>query len=89
MTGYSGREWGIFALLAVVPTVFGHLLFNWLMKYATASTVSMSVLGEPVGASLLAFLLLNESMNSCRRQGALVLLGLVLFLKVGKSKSDL
>lgn len=69
MTGYSGREWGIFALLAVVPTVFGHLLFNWLMKYATASTVSMSVLGEPVGASVLAFLLLNESMNSLQAAG--------------------
>ncbi|MGG3510173.1 DMT family transporter [Paenibacillus lautus] len=89
MTGYSGREWGIFALLAVVPTVFGHLLFNWLMKYATASTVSMSVLGEPVGASVLAFLLLNESMNSLQAAGgALVLLGLVLFLKVGKSKKQ-
>ncbi|MEJ9219983.1 DMT family transporter [Paenibacillus glucanolyticus] len=87
LAGYSAREWGIFALLAVVPTVFGHLLFNWLMKYASASTVSMSVLGEPVGASLLAFLLLNESMSTLQAGGgALVLLGLVLFLKVGKPK---
>ncbi|KOR89010.1 DMT family transporter [Paenibacillus solani] len=89
MTGYSGREWGIFALLAIVPTVFGHLLFNWLMKFASASTVSMSVLGEPVGASVLAFLLLNESMSSMQAAGGmLVLLGLVLFLKVRRPKKQ-
>ncbi|SMF86078.1 Permease of the drug/metabolite transporter (DMT) superfamily [Paenibacillus uliginis N3/975] len=87
LTGYAAKEWGIFALLAVVPTVFGHLLFNWLMRYSSASTVSMSVLGEPVGASLLAFLLLNESMNGLQAAGgALVLLGLILFLNVRPSK---
>lgn len=89
MTGYSSKEWGIFALLAVVPTVFGHLLFNWLMRYSSASTVSMSVLGEPVGASLLAFLLLHESMNGLQAAGgALVLLGLILFLNVKPSKKS-
>jgi len=85
-TGYSGREWGIFLLLAIVPTVFGHLLFNWLMKFASASTVSMSVLGEPVGASVLAFLILHERMYPLQAAGgAFVLLGLILFLRVGKS----
>lgn len=89
MTGYAAKEWGIFVLLAVVPTVFGHLLFNWLMRYSSASTVSMSVLGEPVGASLLAFLLLNESMNGLQAAGgALVLLGLILFLNVRPSKKS-
>lgn len=87
MTGYPLKEWGIFALLAIVPTVFGHLLFNWLMKYSSASTVSMSVLGEPVGASLLAFLLLHESMNGLQAAGGgLVLLGLILFLNVRPSR---
>ena len=87
MTGYPPGEWGIFALLAIVPTVFGHLLFNWLMRYSSASTVSMSVLGEPVGASLLAFLLLHESMNGLQAAGGgLVLLGLVLFLNVRPSR---
>ncbi|KKO55276.1 DMT family transporter [Paenibacillus sp. DMB20] len=87
MTGYPPGEWGIFALLAIVPTVFGHLLFNWLMRYSSASTVSMSVLGEPVGASLLAFLLLHESMNGLQAAGGgLVLLGLVLFLNARPSR---
>lgn len=86
MTGYPLHEWGIFALLAIVPTVFGHLLFNWLMRYSSASTVSMSVLGEPVGASVLAFILLHESLNYVQAAGgAFVLLGLILFLNVRTS----
>ncbi|NMO95875.1 DMT family transporter [Paenibacillus lemnae] len=81
-TVYSLKEWGIFLLLAVVPTVFGHLLFNWLMTFSNASTISMSVLGEPVGASLLAFLLLDEAMNVQQfTGGAVVLCGLLLFLR--------
>lgn len=82
MTGYSGKDWGIFLLLAIVPTVFGHVLFNWLLKYVTAATISMAILGEPVGASLLAYLLLNETLNIAQcLGGAIVLSGLYYFLK--------
>lgn len=89
VTGYPPGEWAIFALLAVVPTVFGHLLFNWLMRFSNASTVSMSVLGEPVGASLLAFLILHEKMTMLQAGGGLlVLMGLILFLNAKPSRSS-
>jgi drug/metabolite transporter (DMT)-like permease len=82
MTGYSGKDWGIFLLLAIVPTVFGHVLFNWLLKYVTAATISMAILGEPVGASLLAYLLLNETLNITQWFGGVIVLsGLYYFLK--------
>lgn len=57
---YPPREWGIFLLLAIVPTLFGHYLFNWLLKYVKATMVSMCVLAEPVGASLLAWVFFGE-----------------------------
>jgi drug/metabolite transporter (DMT)-like permease len=82
MTGYSHADWGIFLLLAIVPTVFGHVLFNWLLKQVTAATISMAILGEPVGASLLAILLLNEPLSLTQFIGGLiVLLGLYFFLQ--------
>lgn len=46
-TGYAPWEWGLFLLLAIVPTLFGHYLFNWLLKYINATAVSMTVLGKP------------------------------------------
>jgi len=84
-TGYAPREWGIFLLLAVVPTLFGHYLFNWLMKYISAAAVSMAVLGEPVFASLLAWLLLKESLSSLQLwAGAIILCGVAIFIRYGK-----
>ncbi|MCJ8010951.1 DMT family transporter [Paenibacillus sp. KQZ6P-2] len=86
-TGYSGKDWGIFLLLAVVPTVFGHLLFNWLLQYVSATTISMSILGEPVGASLLAFVLLGEQMTWFQIIGGLLAIsGLILFLNADRMK---
>ncbi|MBN3555419.1 DMT family transporter [Fictibacillus nanhaiensis] len=82
MTGYSEQEWGIFLLLAIVPTVFGHVLFNWLLKYVTAATISMAILGEPVGATLLAFLILDESLTLSQWSGGVIVLaGLYYFLQ--------
>jgi drug/metabolite transporter (DMT)-like permease len=82
MTGYSKVDWFTFLLLAVVPTVFGHVLFNWLLKYVSASTISMAILGEPVGASLLAYFLLDESLTFPQCIGGFIVLGgLFFFLK--------
>ncbi|MHA6528916.1 DMT family transporter [Paenibacillus sp. BAC0078] len=85
---YPAREWGIFILLAVVPTVFGHILFNWLLQYASATTVSMNILGEPVGASILAFLLLGEALTGLQwTGGVLVMGGLAVYLFAGRKKA--
>ncbi|WP_309118937.1 DMT family transporter [Paenibacillus sp.] len=82
--GYASNDWLIFVLMAAVPTVFGHLLFNWLLKYVGATTVSMAVLGEPVGASLLAWALLDERLTTLQAfAGALLIGGVWLFLRSG------
>ena len=59
-TIYPMREYMIFIALAVIPTMFGHTVYNWALKYVRARLVSISLLGEPIGSSLLAFLLLDE-----------------------------
>jgi drug/metabolite transporter (DMT)-like permease len=84
-TGYSAKEWGLFLLLAIVPTLFGHYLFNWLLKHMSAAAVSMSVLGEPVISSLLAWALLKEALTAYQLgAGALILFGVWLFIRHGK-----
>ncbi len=89
-TNYNDQEWGIFLLLAIVPTVFGHMLFNWLLQYISATTVSMSILGEPIGASLLAFLLLNETMSWIQISGGLMAIaGMILFMRVTSRNNKL
>ena len=79
-TGYTKWDWTVFLLLAVVPTV-SHVINNWLLNYVNATTISMSILGEPVGASILAFFLLGERLNAMQMIGSiLVLFGVSVFL---------
>lgn len=78
--GYDTREWGIFLLLAIFPTI-AHVIYNLLLNYVNTTTVSMSILGEPVGATILAVILLGEHVIGLQVVGGcFVLLGVFLFL---------
>ncbi|HUO51009.1 MAG TPA: DMT family transporter [Gemmatimonadaceae bacterium] len=48
------REIGIFAALALGPMLLGHTGMNWALRYLPAYVVNLTVLGEPVGATVLA-----------------------------------
>lgn len=63
LTGFTYSTYGLFFLIALIPMIFGHTLYNWTLRYLSAPVVSLSLLGEPVGASILAFLLLGETPN--------------------------
>jgi drug/metabolite transporter (DMT)-like permease len=52
--GQPPRELAIFAALAVGPMLLGHTGLNWALRYLPAYVVNLTLLGEPVGATLLA-----------------------------------
>ncbi len=51
------RELAIFCGLAIGPMLLGHTGMNWALKYLPAYVVNLTVLGEPVGATLLGALI--------------------------------
>jgi drug/metabolite transporter (DMT)-like permease len=59
--GYTGNTYLMMILLAVVPQLLGHLSLNWSLRFVSATLVTIAVLGEPVGANILAFLILGEA----------------------------
>lgn len=73
------REWIIIGLLAAVPTLVGHTLFNWALRHTQPSVVSVSILGEPVGAALLAYAFFAEAPGLWQTVGGLLILGGVYF----------
>jgi len=48
-------------LLAVVPQLMGHMSLVWALRFVSATLVTIAVLGEPVGATILAYLILGEA----------------------------
>jgi len=60
LVAYPPREWLLFLGLAVGPGVLGHTVVNWALEHVRSTVVSVTLLGEPVGATLLALALLSE-----------------------------
>ncbi|MEO5510422.1 MAG: DMT family transporter, partial [Longimicrobiales bacterium] len=59
LTGYQPRDWLVFVALAAVPTMIGHTGFNYALRYVPAYLANLVTLGEPVGATLIAWLLVG------------------------------
>jgi len=60
LIGFDARTWWAIAGIVVGPQLLGHTIFNTLLATVPPTTVSVVVLAEPVGATLLAWLLLSE-----------------------------
>ncbi|BAS27076.1 membrane protein [Limnochorda pilosa] len=74
LAGFAARDWWLFAGLAVGPTLLGHTVFNWALAYVPASRVAVAILGEPVGATLWAWLFLAEVPTGVQLAGAALIL---------------
>jgi drug/metabolite transporter (DMT)-like permease len=78
VVGYSPATYVWFLLLALVPQLLGHSSFNWALAHLSATFVAVATLGEPIGSTILAYLILGEAPTSIKIVGAaLILVGIV------------
>jgi drug/metabolite transporter (DMT)-like permease len=59
LTGYARQDWLIFFALAAGPMMIGHTGVNYALRYVPAYLANLVTLGEPVGATLIAWLLVG------------------------------
>lgn len=71
---YDSSDWTYFLLLAIIPTIFGQYIFNLLLKSIGATTISVGIIGEPVLAIILAYLLLGETISLFQFLGGMLTL---------------
>jgi drug/metabolite transporter (DMT)-like permease len=64
-------------LLAIIPQLLGHSSFNWALGYLSAAFVSITLLGEPIGSTILAYIILQEKPSVLKLiGGGLILVGI-------------
>ncbi len=73
--GYPPQTYLLFALMALIPQLLGHSSFNYALGFLPAAYVMVAVVSEPIGASLLALLLLAEVPSRLTVLGGAVILG--------------
>jgi drug/metabolite transporter (DMT)-like permease len=87
---YTTVQWAYFAALAIVPTILGHTVFNWAIRHVRPSVISLAFLGEPVAASLLAFLFFAQRPPLATLiGGALVLAGVYLSMSTQQANDPI
>ena len=59
-------------LCALIPQIIGHSILTWSLRWTTPTTVGIATLGEPVGAALLAFAILDETPPTATLIGCLI-----------------
>jgi drug/metabolite transporter (DMT)-like permease len=84
-TGFKTRSYLCMALLAIVPQVIGHTAINWSLKHLKTSMVAITILGEPVGASILAYIIFYETIEPFQGIGiVLIFLALIISSRKGR-----
>jgi drug/metabolite transporter (DMT)-like permease len=80
--GYSATTYIMLILLAIVPQLIGHSSLNMAVRLVPATIVSVAILGEPVGATILGGLILNESPTISEIMGGiLIIAGIFMVVK--------
>ncbi len=80
--GYSSSTYLFLFLLALIPQLMGHTTFNWALKYLPVTMVAITILGEPIGSTMLAYFILGEGLTILKVLGGIsIFAGILVALK--------
>jgi drug/metabolite transporter (DMT)-like permease len=77
-TGYKPASYLFMVLLAIVPQLMGHTSINWALKHLKTSMIAISILGEPIGATILAYFFFQESVGIIQSAGIILIFAAIL-----------
>ncbi len=86
--GFPAGTWLAIAGLVIGPQLLGHTLVNWVLRSISATAVSVAILFEVVGASVLAALWFDETPSAAAAPAALLILaGVILVIRSGRRRT--
>lgn len=77
--GFSPSFYALCAAMAIGPQILGHGSFNYAVRYIPAAMLGLLSLIEPIGASILAYLLFDEMPSGIAILGMIIVLGAISF----------
>jgi drug/metabolite transporter (DMT)-like permease len=73
--------------LAIFPQLIGHTSFNWALNHFSATYVSIALLAEPIGSTLLGIIIFKEIPSIIKIGGGLLILIGILIVSLGQTPS--
>lgn len=77
ITGFSDQTIAAFWSMAIIAQLIGHSSYNFALKYLSTSFVAVSLLGEPVGSTILAYIIFDEGLSWSKVVGGMFILGAI------------
>ncbi len=88
LLGYSPRVYLVLLAMAIIPQMLGHSILNYALKFLPATLISMALLGEPIGSTILAILFLKEIPSTMEIIGGiLILIGITVSVLPSKASN--
>jgi drug/metabolite transporter (DMT)-like permease len=84
ITGYSTQTVAAFWAMALISQLIGHSSYNWSLKWFSTSLVAVSLLGEPIGSTLLAYIIFDEGLTWMKLIGGLFILSAIYIAASGE-----
>ena len=85
LTGYSPGTVAAFWSMALISQILGHSSYNWALKWFSPSFVAVALLGEPIGSTLLAYIIFNEGITWLKLCGGIFILAAIYIAATGEN----
>jgi drug/metabolite transporter (DMT)-like permease len=82
--GFSGQTIGAFWGMALFTQLVGHTAYNWALKWFSAGLIAVSLLGEPIGSTILAYFIFGESLSFSKFIGGALILSAIYLAAAGE-----
>lgn len=87
ITGFSGTTMAALWGMALVSQIIGHTSYNWGLKWYSASLIAVTLLGEPIGATILAYFIFDEGLTVAKVVGGIIILWAIYLAAKGEAKT--
>ncbi len=72
--GFNTTTLAAFWGMALISQLIGHSSYNWALKWFSAGLIAVSLLGEPIGATILAYIIFDEGLTAYKIMGGIFIL---------------
>ena len=84
VSGYDTPTVASFWAMALVSQIIGHSSYNWALKWFSSSFIAVALLGEPIGSTIMAYLIFDEGLTWSKLIGGLCILSAIYMAAAGE-----
>jgi len=86
ITGFSSTTVSAFWAMALITQIIGHSSYNWALKWFSAGMIAVSLLGEPVVSTILAYFIFHEELTWSKLVGGILILAAIYLAAAGERR---